>query len=275
MKWRKKKNSLVKTYPTCPTFYIERHEKHAFALGASTEETMSRYAAIDVTNRVRFEISTPSPPSPSPSRDVHPLRFRSRRHRYEIMGIPIKHQPAHSTRNIPQTRRRGDRKCVSRNSTFGLPFPDEGGGSLFLSPSRQGKSKSSKRGLKDRKLRVLAVDRERWIVSPSPASPTSSRFSFPPSFSLRDLAFLPVYVLLRDSSEIREIKRSPRHTHRNVISVYVSSFEHTGERSLCFRERARISGTMPAQDSSQVDRFLLPVYIAVKDRDEKKQISKF
>lgn len=75
-------------------------------------------------------------------------------------------------------------------------------------------------------------------------------------------------------SEIQEIKRSRRPTYRNVISVYVSSFKHTGERSLCFRERAQISGAMPAQDSFQVDRFLLPVCITVRDRDEEGRISK-
>lgn len=160
-----------------------------------------------------------------PRRSPPPFSFTSS-FRYEIMGIPIKHQPTHSTSNVLQTR--GDRKCVSRNSTFGLPFPDEGGGSLSLSPSRQGKSKSSKRGLKDRKLRVLAVDRKRWIVSPSPTSPSptpSSRFSLSLSFSLRNFSRLS--PRLRSSprfvGEIREIKRSPRHTHRNVISVYVSS----------------------------------------------------
>jgi len=82
--------------------------------------------------------------------------------------------------------------------------------------------------------------------------------------------FFLIVPASRDSSEFREIKRSPRHTHRNVISVYVPSFEHIGERSLCFRERARISGAMPAQDSSWVDWFLLPVCTA-RDRDEEKR----
>jgi len=163
---------------------------------------------------------------------------------------------------------RGDRNRVSRNSTFGLSFEmREETVSLSLSLCLflslcLGKGNRSSRS---EALRATSCECWQWTENDEsylhrrrrrrclrcyPRFFLSSLF-----FSPRDLAFSSAFIVpaSRDSSEFREIKRSPRHTHRNVISVYVSSFEHIGERSLCFRERARISGAMPAQDSSRVD----------------------
>jgi len=176
----------------CSTFYRTLLKTCIRSSGTSTEETMSRdtrLSMLPIESVLKFR-------SPlSLLLIIQSLRFRSYRHRYEIMGIPIKHQPKRSTYNIPQIHRQAKRqkmRIVIQHSVYRSRRRKRRRQSLSL--SWKTKSKSSKRGLKGLKLRVLAMDRERWIVSPSPTPMSSVILVFPflsPSLSLFASSLFP------------------------------------------------------------------------------------